>query len=125
MKDILLKTTERKKEILLSAGTGNVYGPSSGEKDISGFTETAHAAGHAQQESANGGLYNSEDPEVAHNVKSLQRQISNVSPSEISGQYALQRRPQQMEILARRQVVGRVSHTEAGAQKITSEKQRE
>ena len=43
MKDILLKTNERKKEILLSAGASNVYGPSSGEKDISGFNETAHA----------------------------------------------------------------------------------
>lgn len=39
MKDILLKTTERKKEILLSAGAGNLYGQSSGEKDISGFNE--------------------------------------------------------------------------------------
>jgi len=43
MKDILLKTNERKKEILLSAGAGNVYAPSSGEKDISGFTETVQA----------------------------------------------------------------------------------
>ena len=33
MKDILLKTNERKKEILLSAGAG------SGEKDVSGFTD--------------------------------------------------------------------------------------
>ena len=38
MKDILLKTNERKKEILLSAGSGNIY--TSGEKDISRFTET-------------------------------------------------------------------------------------
>lgn len=61
MKDILLKTNERKKEILLSAGTGNIYGPSSGEKDISGFNDTAQAAGHTQQETANGGLFNPED----------------------------------------------------------------
>lgn len=40
MKEILLKTNERKKEILMSAGSGNIY--TSGEKDISGFTETGH-----------------------------------------------------------------------------------
>jgi len=42
MKDILLKTNERKKEILLSAGAGNILGSGSAEKDISGFTETAN-----------------------------------------------------------------------------------
>jgi hypothetical protein len=40
MKDMLLKTNERKKEILLSAGAQNMR-TSSGEKDISGFNETA------------------------------------------------------------------------------------
>ena len=75
MKDILLKTNERKKEILLSAGASNVYGPSSGEKDISGFNETANAQGHASQDYGLGTLYNPEDPDVAQNMKSLQRQI--------------------------------------------------
>jgi hypothetical protein len=40
MKDILLKTSERKKEILLSAGAGG-HANSSGEKDISGFDDAA------------------------------------------------------------------------------------
>jgi hypothetical protein len=73
MKDILLKTNERKKEILLSAGAGNVYGPSSGEKDISGFTETVQAVAQIPQDQTVGTLINPEDPEVAQNVKSLQR----------------------------------------------------
>ena len=40
IKDILLKTSERKKEILLSAGAPNLNN-SPEEKDISGFNEGA------------------------------------------------------------------------------------
>jgi hypothetical protein len=73
MKDILLKTNERKKEILLSAGACNVYGHSSGEKDISGFTETVQPVAQIPQDQTAGTLINPEDPEVVQNVKSLQR----------------------------------------------------
>lgn len=83
---MLLKTSERKKEILLSAGAGNMHAHSSSEKDISGFTETA-----GQQVL---GQVNPEDKECA--IKQLQQQISHVSPSDIGEVYS-----QQMEILGR------------------------
>jgi hypothetical protein len=54
VKDILLKTNERKKEILLSAGVGNGYIQFSGEKDISGFNEAVHLP--------------AEDHEMAHSI---------------------------------------------------------
>lgn len=80
MKDILLKTNERKKEILLSAGAHNVYGSSSGEKDISGFNDTQHATALAQHLPAQ---INPEDKEMAQTIQQLQRHISNVSPTDI------------------------------------------
>jgi hypothetical protein len=62
---------------------------------------------------------------MAQTINQLQRQISDVSPSEFGNVYKEQKRPQQMEILARHQVIGRVSHLDLGVQKQASEKQRE
>ena len=64
MKDILWKTSERKKEILLSAGAGNLNTHSSGEKDISGFNEAVYAAKTAEQ-------VNPEDKDMAMTIKQL------------------------------------------------------
>jgi len=90
MKDILLKTSERKKEILLSAGAGNLNGHSSGEKDISGFNETVQAVPTGMA----GDNVNPEEKEVARTIKHLQRQISDVSPTDIGHSYRDQKRPQ-------------------------------
>lgn len=68
MKDILLKTNERKKEILLSAGAGNILSSGSGEKDISGFTETANLNPILQQMVVHN---NPEEKDVAQTIKQL------------------------------------------------------